>query len=293
MGCGASRPENGSVAPVSVNNVSQSSRSLVARPTPAHSPRASQNALHGRHIEARDRPNHALKPISPVQRSRLPSNTLASPTAKSSLPGSANPSWTRSRLDKERNDWWDTRVTGSQEMWSAIRMAAEHLQKGEIQEAQTILDAAGCTCPSGELWRAVYDSTGIKYKVPEWLVVLPDGLVEEEEGATGPAGSAIPCAYGMGGDEMQEKTEEQGDTALIKIRLSSTQRDVKLRVRKNERVMAIVDQLKQDAQLSPSSRIRLVYLGYLYQEHETLDCPKALWDFGRDDQVLVGLVVSE
>lgn len=132
-------------------------------------------------------------------------------------------------------------------------MAAGHLQKGEVQLAQTILDAAGCTCPSGELWRAVYDSTGIKYKVPEWIVVLPEGLVEEEDDETGPAGSATSNAYDTGSDGVHEKAEETSDTVLIKIRMSNTQCDVELRIRKNQRVSSIVEQLKQHAQVSWSS----------------------------------------
>jgi hypothetical protein len=97
------------------------------------------------------------------------------------LTDSTSLTWTRGRLEQERTDWWDTQVTGSAEIWGAIRIAAQHLQANEVAEAQTMLDAAGCTCPSGALWKGVYDPTGVLYKVPEWLVVEPEGLADEDE----------------------------------------------------------------------------------------------------------------
>ena len=41
-----------------------------------------------------------------------------------------------------------------------------------------MLDAAGCTCPTGELARGVYDERGRLYEVPDWVVGDPKDLVE-------------------------------------------------------------------------------------------------------------------
>lgn len=63
----------------------------------------------------------------------------------------------------------------------------EYLQIGEVEEAQALLDAAGCTCPSGKLWRGVFDERGVEYnleddhrQIHDWLVFPPTGLAPEK-----------------------------------------------------------------------------------------------------------------
>jgi hypothetical protein len=167
------------------------------------------------------------------------------------LSDSTSLTWTRSRLEKERNDWWDTQVTGSQEVWGALRLAVQYLQAGELQEAQTMLKATECTCPTGELWKGVYDSTGVMYKLEEWLVVEPEGLVEEsdseDEAPTGSAGAAL------GVDGAQESDGGDVDRVVVRARISRTQRDVAVRIRKNEAVAAIVERIKRQAQVRLST----------------------------------------
>ncbi|KAI1520581.1 UBD domain containing protein [Pyrenophora tritici-repentis] len=231
-----------------------------------------------------NRPNTPLKPIPSTQRSRLP-NTLA-PTATTSkrvkpLTQPTTPVWTRSRLDKERGDWWDTQVTGSQEIWGAIRLAAQYLQKGELQQAQTLLDVTGCTCPTGVLWRGVYDVTGVQYKVPEWVVVEPEG-VGEDIGGDGDSGVA-----GAGGEEEDEEGAG-GEEVSVRVRTSHDQKDVSLAIRKRDLVGTIVDRLKKEAKLDSSFKVRLVYSGRVYHDYETLDAVPR-WNFDQDF-VLTALV---
>ena len=57
-------------------------------------------------------------------------------------------SWTREKLDREREEYFDTRVTGRTETWHAIRMAIETMPT-DLSTAQTIIDAAGVTIPTG------------------------------------------------------------------------------------------------------------------------------------------------
>ena len=153
----------------------------------------------------------------------------------------ASPAWTRSRLDKERGDWWDTQVTGSQEIWGAVRLAAQYLQKGELQEAQTLLDATGCTCPTGLLWRGVYDPTGVQYKVPEWVVVEPEGLAEEGAVDDGKATSSDDAEGGVGA--------AVDDQVRVRVRTSHDQRDVSLLIAKRDSVGVIVEKLKEEAKV--------------------------------------------
>jgi hypothetical protein len=184
-------------------------------------------------------------------RSKLP-NALASPTTPNRgrvvkpLTDSTNMTWTRSRLESERNDWWDTQVTGSQEVWGAIRLAAQSLQLGKMREAQQWLEAMECTCPTGSLWKGVYDKTGVMYKVPEWLIVEPEGLVPEDAGE-GEAGESAGAAGQDGAPE--DDDEEDDEPVVVRARISRTGRDVVLKLQKKQTVASIVDKIKEQAEV--------------------------------------------
>jgi hypothetical protein len=159
--------------------------------------------------------------------------------------------WTRQRLEKERNDWWDTRTTGSADIWAALRSMVQSLQAGDLREAQVLLDATECTCPNGMLWRGIFDNRGEWYKVPEWIVIEPDGLVEEED-LKEEAGS-------VGEDDDKEvEVEELGDEVKVKCRLSSG-KDYRVDIRKGERVGSLVTKLKAKAgvRFPPLGQIQL------------------------------------
>ncbi|KAH4002053.1 hypothetical protein HBI26_036790 [Parastagonospora nodorum] len=278
MGCCASRPAGADAA--EAIRAHSSSRNITApstRPGSSQSPRAS----HGNFTPAVgrqdpvDRPNTPLTAIPMFQRAKLP-NALASPGRAKPLTDSTNQTWTRSRLDKERNDWWDTQVTGSQEVWGAIRLAAQSLQAGKLRDAQGWLETLECTCPTGCLWKGVYDSTGVLYKVPEWLIVEPEGLVPEEteeDDQGGPAG---------GVDETQDDDDDEEDEpVLVRVRISRDGRDVTVKLRRKEPVASIVDKIKEQAELDSSSSIRLVYGGRIYQDREVLES-HPFWNFAND-----------
>jgi hypothetical protein len=135
-------------------------------------------------------------------------------------------------------------VTGSQEIWGAIRLAAQHLQTAELQEAQTMLDVTGCTCPTGLLWKGVYDSTGVEYKVPEWVVVEPEGLADESdvhgEAATGQTGA----------NALRETLSDSADgtddgSFPVRVRTSNNQKDVVIDVRRHDPASTIAEKLKK------------------------------------------------
>lgn len=120
-------------------------------------------------------------------------------------------------------------------MWQCLRAATEALQEGDVATAQTLLDVQGCTCPSGQLWSRVYDDRGAEYKVPEWLVIEPAGIVEEE-------------------DVVATEDKTNGTTALddaalgrefvIRVRFSSLAPDLKLEVRERETIASIREKCK-------------------------------------------------
>jgi hypothetical protein len=228
-------------------------------------PQAAAQSSSNAQPASNDRPNNPLTPIPAYQRSTLP-NTLASPTTAKSrhrvrpLTDSANLTWSRSRLDKERKDWWDTRVTGSQEVWSTLRVVVDYLQRGEIETAQGLLDAQECTCPDGQLWKGVYDDTGVIYKIPEWVVIEPSGLVEEDEAAE------IPTRARNEASNASDHDQDLGldDTEfVVRARISTTAGDVRVQVRRRETIASIREKLKTQAKV----RLYVRYMSELHCHH--------------------------
>lgn len=193
------------------------------------------------------RPNRNLTPIPADQRSTLP-NTLASPTTAKSrhrikpLTDSSSQAWTQTRLNKERADWWDTRVTGSPEVWACLRIATEALQQGDIATAQTLLDAQECTCPDGQLWGNIYDHGGNHYKIPEWLIIQPDGIVEEEDLMASETDDKTAVAESANDQDFGPDSDY-----VVRARLSSTAQDVRIPVRRRETIASIREKLKTQA----------------------------------------------
>lgn len=122
--------------------------------------------------------------------------------------------WTRAQLDRERIEFFDTRVTGRPEIWQTLRAALEVLwendaarrlatapstateeesEQGDDEDdshdvdvtalatAQSILKAAEITLPTGNLANGVYDQLGHYYALPEWIVRDPVNVAKQEE----------------------------------------------------------------------------------------------------------------
>ena len=151
-------------------------------------------------------------------------------------------------MEKERNDWWDTRTSGQPQIWGAVRLMVEHLQRGEVAEAQALLDATECTCPNGQLWRGVFDASGDWYKMPEWIVIEPEGLVEDEELSA--EEDAPGATDGALEEEKNLEVEELGEQVKVRVRLSTDAKDVVILMRKNEKVSALITKLKQKTGVS-------------------------------------------
>jgi hypothetical protein len=102
------------------------------------------------------------------------------------------------------------------------------------------LDAQGCTCPTGQLWSRVYDDRENEYKVPEWLVLEPTGLVEEED---------LPATEDKNDGAVAIDESEPGREFVVRVRISETSMDLKVTVRKRETVASIREKLKTLAQV--------------------------------------------
>ena len=152
--------------------------------------------------------------------------------------------WTRTALDTERADFFDTRVTGRSEVWQVIRAALEILWAADLQRraaptvedgdehdmhsdrdgdadtdadatdeslatAQSILRAAEVTLPTGNLANGVYDALGNYYALPEWIVCDPVNIAED----SGTRATTAPDRKADGDDagEDLDGSDEDGD----------------------------------------------------------------------------------
>ncbi|KAI4594659.1 hypothetical protein KJ359_007751 [Pestalotiopsis sp. 9143b] len=213
--------------------------------------------------------------------------------------------WTRSQLDKEREDFFDTRVTGRPEVWQTVHAALRELWEADLARnadtaggaanapaddpvlsvAQGILRAVEITLPTGDLANGVYDSLGQYYALPEWIVRDPVNITVVEDKAEPDAEHKGALAIGdesseeVGEEEAFRRREEKGKavvdpktTTKIRIRISETARDIIVRVGPDERVRSIAQRALQQSGLDPSTRrVRLVYLGKTLKEDGTLE----------------------
>lgn len=111
-----------------------------------------------------------------------------------------------------------------------------------------MLDANDCTCPTGLLWRGVYDPTGVQYKIPEWVVVEPEGLAEEDDmDDKDVAGDAGSSAIQETLDDLVD--DDSNGLIRVRIRTSHDQKDVPVVIRIRDTVAIIVEKLKQRAKV--------------------------------------------
>ena len=204
---------------------------------------------------------------------------------------SRNRIWTRAALRRERTDFFDTRVTGRQEIWQTIRAALEVLWiadeagLGGLQEregatdgpseqdpaialatAQTILDAADITLPTGDLAQGAYDALGNYYSLPEHIVSDPLNT-SRRPGSPDDAGLEDAKTDLTAGDETTEREdgdgeaerrrEEKGkavvdvrDQITIRARLSDGSKDVNVSVGKQDNIRTIAMRVAEGAQVS-------------------------------------------
>lgn len=90
-------------------------------------------------------------------------------------------SWTPTQLAREREEFFDTRVTGRPEVWAALRAAVTLLRDADLETTQGIIDAAGVTVPTGDLCEGCYDENGVLYRLPQCIVSDPENMVDDTE----------------------------------------------------------------------------------------------------------------
>lgn len=182
--------------------------------------------------------------------------------------------WTRADLDRERREFFETRVTGRPEVWAALVTAISLMQSGDLTTAQSIIDAAGVTVPTGDLCEGCYDEQGMLYRLPQCIVSDPENMALEQS-ATGEDTENEARQEDMeglsdgklatddaSGDELiqsvqdlERRRDEKGKTRerdLIKVRarLSDRDKDLILQVGKNQSVGFLARKVHQESGVS-------------------------------------------
>ncbi|RMY77017.1 hypothetical protein D0863_01577 [Hortaea werneckii] len=263
----------------------------AARPVQRQQPDSSQAAINQPQHSSQDnvasdgppsRPNKPLRPPTPMAKS--PSHLPQAP-----------PPWSRTLLERERASFFDTRVTGRQECWEAVRLVCEMLRQGNVADAQGVLDAANLSVPQGRVAidkgrhrhrGGVYDERGELYDVPLWVVADPQDVVEDEEAADaekeldgtasdsdGGAGEEEGDVVAAAGQQRREekgkgRAEDIGELLSVRCRLSNLGSDVVVEVGSKQKVTVLVRNIQQ--QIGPK-RLRLVYLGRTLMEGKSLE----------------------
>lgn len=61
-------------------------------------------------------------------------------------------------------------MTGRGEIWAAVQLAVEMVRnETDLCGAKTVLEASGCTCPTGRLGEGIWDERGVLYKLPRYV----------------------------------------------------------------------------------------------------------------------------
>ncbi|KAK0636513.1 hypothetical protein B0T17DRAFT_483551, partial [Bombardia bombarda] len=187
---------------------------------------------------------------------------------------SRNRVWTRPALARERQEFFDTRVTGRQEIWQTLRAALEVLWAADadggarrgggdgpseedptvaLATAQSIITAADITLPTGDPAQGAYDALGNYYSLPEHVVSDPLNVARDggstaaddndDNDNTRPLGDAKVDLTGEEEDETGEDRDEADDEEAERRREE-----------KGKAVMDIRDQITIRARLSDGSR---------------------------------------
>ncbi|KAJ9486206.1 hypothetical protein VN97_g7126 [Penicillium thymicola] len=245
----------------------------------------------------RDTSDRSAQSRQRTRRPNLPLNEHYNEPVRNHVWRSKRRTWTRAQLDRERAEFFETRVTGRPEIWAAVSTVASLIRSGDLITAQGIIDAAGITVPTGDLCEGCYDEQGVLYKVPQCVVSDPENMVpsssrtgsenggsvgyEEEEHDSGALSDGKLATDDASGDELisqdvERRREEKGKTNerdLIRVRARLSDRggpDILISIGKGQTVGFLARKVHHEAKLKNDSRIRIAYLGHLLNEREPL-----------------------
>lgn len=199
--------------------------------------------------------------------------------------------WSHIQLLREREEFFETRVTGRPEIWSAIKEVSGLIRQGNLTDAQGILDAAGITLPTGRLEEGAYDERGVLYRIPENIVSDPKNVVEDDEvpnTAIGKKLEADAITVPASEEEVADKGKDVIEENAMKIRCRLSDRggpDTIVLLAPTQPVSVLLRRVRTEATIASSSKVRIAYFGRILDESQTLE--EQGWQQGHVVQGLV------
>jgi hypothetical protein len=156
------------------------------------------------------------------------------------------------------------------------------LRRGDVAEAQGILDAMGMSCPNGRVAGGrgqhrekggLYDERGELYDIPTWVLTNPEDIVEEgekeelEDKDEAERGDIVTAARRRD-EKGKGRAEDPGETVEVRARLSDRGTDIIVSIGLKQRVSAVIRSLQNQI---GNKRVRLMYLGKTLDERSTLE----------------------
>ena len=126
------------------------------------------------------------------------------------------------------------------------------LADGDITTAQSILDAAAITVPTGDLKNGAYDEAGNLYQMPEYVISDPQNLVSNQQGEI--QKGEVSNDATDDDEAIERKREEKGKSVLktgdmIKVRARLSDRggpDVIISLGKDQAVRTLVRRVQEE-----------------------------------------------
>lgn len=149
--------------------------------------------------------------------------------------------------------------------------------------AKAVIEAAGCTCPTGRLGEGVWDEQGRLYKLPRWLLSDPvnvvrrsradeeeddipeDDVEDEDEGKDNEF-------YGEteGIDKGKDKMPTGANAITVTARMSDRGTDLKIVVTKDQSVRNLLRRIQAECEISTNIKLKIAYMGRVLKDSETL-----------------------
>jgi len=138
------------------------------------------------------------------------------------------PPMTRSELQKKRDEFWDTRVEGSAEIWQAIRMSSECEDE---KTGRSILESAGVTPYTIDKAESCfcYDERGHRYDIPMFVLRLPKNLksTSQEDPTQDLEKAIVPKPESEKKAKLSEAKESKDDEGVEHVELPGAISDEK------------------------------------------------------------------
>jgi hypothetical protein len=180
---------------------------------------------------------------------------------------------TRSMLHRQRTEFWETapQYDGLVETWNSLRVAVELSHQNDLSTAQAVLDSAGITIPTGDLGQGCYDELGHRFVIPDFVLSEPSNIVDDVEAKPRDSSSTAIMKHEMEGVESVDEAET---SYTVKVRMSSTAKDIGVNFSGAENVVDVKKRLMQQAGLTGDVKL------FLFGKPLTDDTPllKQGWD---------------